>query len=309
MCAKLVDAPKQGLRLTATTSSRDRSNFSKIAHPAWFMDKKNKQRDANIRSYKQVNEVYTIHDAPCVTTMDHLYDTLLKETAAFTKYSRSLFCDDDVPFKDSDLTAPWLKALQNAHRIGGKDLMDDLDLIAKAIRLNKEAYTKQCGEFHSQRAHFMDNIRNPSRYTENKFVDELQSRFNNYLELEEYFAKDFIDTPDPLLYKSAIVKFDMEANNGKMVQILKASYAYTLSITADKYNKYCYIVAYDVLRRIKADACALLVKENGLGESVSVSTYKAFNLDRKTLKRIKETSYVEKGVEKVRLLPDLAPQK
>ncbi|KAG2195244.1 hypothetical protein INT47_007973 [Mucor saturninus] len=309
MCAKLVDAPKQGLRLTSTTSSRDRTNFSKVAHPAWFMDKKNKQREANMRSYKEVNNVYTMHDAPCVTTMDHMYDTLLKETAAFTRYSRSLFCDEDVPYKDVDLTAPWSKATQNAKTMGGQDLVDDLDLIAKTIRQNREAYTTQCGEFQSQRAHYMDNIRNPSRYQANKFIDELQSRFNNYLELEEYFAKDYMDTPDPLMFKSSILKFDVEANNGKMLQVLKASYAYTLTISSDKYNKYCYIVAYDVLRRIKADACASLNKENGLGESVSVSTYKAFNLDRKYLRRIKETAFVEKGVEKVRLLPDLIQHK
>lgn len=313
MCAKLVDAPKQGLRLTPVTKSRDRNNFLKIAHPAWFMDKKNKQRDANIRSYKEVNNVYTIHDAPCVTTMDHMYDTLLKETAAFTKYSRSLFCDEDVPFKDSDLTAPWNDtldvAIMFATKLGKKELKDDLDLIAKAVKENREAYTKQCGEFQNQRAHYMDNIRNPSRYSENKFLDELQSKFNSYLELEEYFAKDFTEKPDLQSFKSESIILDVKASGGKLLQRLKASYAYTLSITADKYNKYCYIVAYDILRRIKADASALLVKENGLAETVSVPTYKSMNLDRKWLKRIKETSFVEEGVEKVRLLPDLAPLK
>lgn len=305
MCAKLVDAPKQGLKLTEVTKKRDVFNFSSLAHPQWFMDKKNKQRDANMKSYKHVNNVYTLQDAPCVTTMDYLYDTLLKETAAFTKYSRSLFCDEDVPFKDSDLTAPWIKACELATQLGDKALKDDLDLIAKSIRENRDAYSTQCGEFQQQRAHYMDNIRNPSRYLDNKFVDELQSRFNNYLELEEYFAKDFNESPATQNLRSNIIIFDIQANGGKMLQNIKASYAYTLSVSSDKYSKYCYIVAYDAMRRIKADACAKLIKENGLAETVAISAYKAMSLDRKWLKKVKETSYVDRAAEKVRLIPDL----
>jgi hypothetical protein len=305
MCAKLVDAPKQGLKLTGVTKKRDIYNFSSLAHPAWFMDKKNKQRDANMRSYKEVNSVYTLQDAPCVTTMDFLYDTLLKETTAFTKYSRSLFCDEDVPFKDSDLAAPWIKACELATQLADKALKDDLDLIAKSVKENRDAYSTQCSEFQAQRAHYMDNIHNPNRYLDNKFVDELQSRFNNYLELEEYFAKDFNESPATQNLRSNIIVFDIQANGGKMLQCIKASYAYTLTVSSDKYSKYCYIVAFDAMRRIKADACAKLSKENGLAETVAVSAYKAMNLDRKWLKRVKETSYTDRGVEKVRLLPDL----
>ncbi|KAG2232483.1 RNA dependent RNA polymerase-domain-containing protein [Thamnidium elegans] len=304
MCAKLVDAPKQGLRLCAVSKKNDLNEFAKLAYPAWFMDKKNKQREGSVRSYKETNSVYTMHDAPCVTTMDFLFDTLLKETAAFTRYSRSLFCDEDVPYKDTDLTTPWTTAYEYATKYKKTDLLHDLDLIAHTIKENRDTYSKQCGEFQSQRTHYMDNIQNPARYSENKFVDELQSRFNNYLELEEYFAKDYNESPTADKFKSEIIIFDI-LNGGKQTQRLKASYAYLISITNDKYSKYCYIVGYDVLRRIKADACASLVKGNGLAETVSVSTYKAMNLDRKYLKRLKENAFIESGVEKVRLLPDL----
>lgn len=306
MCAKLVDAPKQGLKLKAATKSRDRSNFAEMPYPAWFMDKKNKQRGPGLQSYRDINNVYTIQDAPCTTTMDFLYDALLQETAAFTKYSRSMFCDEDVSFKDSDLTAPWIKACELATQLNDPLLKADLDLVAITIRKNKDAYYKQCGEFDQQRQRYIDNIANPHRYQNNKFVDELQSRFNTYFELEEYFAKDYLNSPSTQNLKSNIITFDIQANGGKMLQCIKASYAYILSVSVNKYGKYCYIVAYDALRRIKADSAAKNAKENGIAETVSVSAYKSMNVDRKWLKRIKESNYIEENIEKVRLLTDAA---
>lgn len=43
----------------------------------------------------------------------------------------------------------------------------------KLIRKNCDAYSTQCGEFQQQQAHYMDNIKNPIRYLDNKFVDEI----------------------------------------------------------------------------------------------------------------------------------------
>lgn len=305
MCAKLVDAPKQGMKLTAIAKSRDRVNFASLPHPTWFMDKRNKQRENSMRCYKEVNNVYTLEKDVDITTMDHLYKTLLSETVAFTRYSRSLFSEDDIPYKDSDVSSPWIKATKVANQKGNELFKEDLDLIAKSIRDNRDQYNTQVQEFQLQRSHYMDNIKNPSRYTENKLVDELQSRFENYLELEEYFAKEFMELPPTQSLQSPIFQTDIEVNSGKMLQSLKASYAYVLSVNMDKYSKYSYVVAYDAIRRIKGDICTAAHKENGLAETVSVSAYKAMNLDRKWLKRIKESAYVEQGVEKVRLVPNL----
>lgn len=309
MCAKLVDASKQGLKLTSYTKTQDINTFGSLAHPTWFMDKKNKQREPSIYGYKEVNNVYTMHKEKAVTTMDHLFDTLMKETAAFTRYSRSLFSEEDVPYKDNDLSEPWMKAMKIATLKGNELFRQDLDLIAESIKKNRDTYNQQVQEFQLQRSHFRDNIWNPTRYVENQFVDDLLSRFNNFLELEEYFAKEYNALPDPKSLKSSNFIIDVEVNSGRMLQTLKASYAYTLGVNTEKYGKYPYIVAYDVLRRIKGDATAAASnKENGLAETVSSSHYKAMNLDRKWIKRIKETSYVEKDVEKVRLVPDLQKQ-
>ncbi|KAK4520857.1 uncharacterized protein ATC70_006738 [Mucor velutinosus] len=308
MCSKLVDATKQGLSLKATAKKRDRANFSEIPHPPWFMDKKNKQRGSTFRSYKEANNVYTLEGAPCTTTMDYLYDTLLKETTAFTKYSRSMFCDDDVPLKDSHLIAPWLKANELATQLNDEALMADLKLIAQAVENNKKEYNEQCTKLDLQKQRYLENISNPARYVDEKYIEEFQSQFNSHFELEEYFAKDFMENPPTQSLKSNIMTFDVQVNGGRQLQSIKASYAYKISISANKYAKYCYLVAFDHLRRIKADAVAKQYNENGIAESLSTSAYKCMTIDRKWIKKMKESNYTE-SADRVRLSTDFIAKK
>ncbi|CEG83632.1 hypothetical protein RMATCC62417_17515 [Rhizopus microsporus] len=82
----------------------------------------------------------------------------------------------------------------------------------------------------------------------------------------------------------------MQVNGGYMLQNIKASYAYIICVSSRKYSKYCYVVAFDTLRRIKADALAKNSKENGLSETVSTSIYPSLNMDRKWIRRIKESN-------------------
>ncbi|OBZ87758.1 RNA-dependent RNA polymerase 1 [Choanephora cucurbitarum] len=304
MCARLVDAPKQGLRLKPTAKIRDRALYSILPHPPWFMDKKNKQRGPGLKSYRDANDVYTLQGAPCVTTMDHLYDTLMKETAAFTRYSRSMFCDADVPFKDPDLIAPWTKAWETANQLKDENLKADLELISTNIKRLRDEYNSQVAEFDMQRQRYMDGLSNPNRYMNNKLIDDISSKFNTHFELEEYLAKEFLNTPSPDLFKSSIILFDVQANNSKFLQNIKASYAYIASVAMNKYAKYSYIVAYDALRRIKADAVAAKSKSNGFAETLSVSAYKCMNIDRKWLKRIKESNMTEENIERVRIMTE-----
>ncbi|KAI8977037.1 RNA dependent RNA polymerase-domain-containing protein [Mycotypha africana] len=277
MCAKLVDAPKQGLRLKASAKHRDRSSFAELPYP----------------------------DAPLTTTMDYLYDTLLKETAAFTRYSRSMFYEDDVPFKDPDLIAPYMKACELANQLNDTALKKDLESIVAAVNKNRDEYNKQVAKLDEARRHFLDNVHNPQRYFKEKLIDDYQTQFNSHFELEEYFAKDFLHSPPNQTFSSNILIYDIQANGGRMLQNIKASYAYTISVAAFKYSKYCYIVAYDALRRIKADACAKQIKENGLCESVAVSSYKCMNIDRKWVRRLKEANYREENVKEVRVSEEL----
>ncbi|KAG1229993.1 hypothetical protein CU097_005283 [Rhizopus azygosporus] len=290
MCARLVDAPKQGLHLKQSVYNRDRANFSKIPHPIWFMDKKNKQREGHKRAYKEANDCYTLlEQSPCVTTMDHLYKTLMTETAAFTKYSQCMFSEVDIPLKDHDLTGPWNRATELATGKNDSALQHDLELIRQAVNANMESYQKTMTEFHMLRQHIMDNIYDPNKYIENDAMD-FTSPFASFFELEEFIAKEYHSTPDPSKFISPIFQFDVQVNGGYMLQNIKASYAYIICVSSRKYSKYCYVVAFDTLRRIKADALAKNNKENGLSETVSISIYPSLNMDRKWIRRIKESN-------------------
>lgn len=305
MCAKLVDAPKQGLKLKSVTRASDKAKFADMPYPPWFMDKKSKQKKDEGFSYKELTEVYTLQGAPLTTTMDHLYDTLVKETAAFTRYSRSMFYDPDVPFKDNDLTVPWQKAWEMAKKLNDPLLKADLQRISEAVRKNNKEYNVQIYEYDIQKQYYIENARNPTKsIVGKKPMNEERHQFNSHFELEEYFSKDFYESPAYNTFQSPILQFDIQLNGGKMVQSIKASYAYITNVGMNKYGKYCYIVAYDYLRRIKADACAKRTKQNGLSETLSTTSYKSMNIDRKWLRRIKESKYVEEDKEHVRVIED-----
>jgi hypothetical protein len=284
MCAKLVDAPKQGLRLKGTFRDEDKMKFQEIPRPLWFMDKRVQQRKNGLRPYHDLTDIDT-QGVESTTTMDFLYDTLLKETAAFTKYSRSMFYDPDAVFKDPELTEPWTRALELASQLNDDALKADLEHIKSHIVKNHHDYQNHLLRF-SQRS------RNPRRHQNRTDIEDDFPQFDSHFELEEYFAKDFLENPSVNEIKSGVLLFDIHANGGQMFLSMKASYAYILSVTDSKYNKYCYVVAYDALRRIKADAIAKKTKENGLAEPVSIGTYKCMTLDRRWIRKLKELNYV-----------------
>ncbi|KAI9255492.1 RNA dependent RNA polymerase-domain-containing protein [Sporodiniella umbellata] len=290
MCARLVDAAKQGLRLKQEIVVLDREKYSHIPHPIWFMDKKNKQRESHRRAYKEVNDVYILLEkSPCVTTMDCLYKTLIKETKRFTKYSKSLFSEEDVHVKDPDLISPWFKTYQYATQRNDKDLEHDLDLIEKTIEASLKSFFKQSTQYYSQRQHLLDNVYNPQKYVEGEVL-ELYASFTSFFELEEYTAKDFMEEPLRSLYRSKLIEYDLQTNNGQLLQTLKASCAYKACVASRKYTKFPYVVAFNALRRIKSDAIACLTKENGLAETISPAMYQSLNIDKKWLKKIKESA-------------------
>ncbi|KAG0174870.1 hypothetical protein DFQ28_006744 [Apophysomyces sp. BC1034] len=301
MCAKLVDAPKQGLELKQAVLMRDRNDFSKVPHPEWFLDKRNRQRAKTLRAYEEVNKDAIVRERSLVTVMDHLYDKMVRETDAFTRFSKSMFVEEDVVFKDPDLSAPWMKMQEMAEKTGDDALRKDLAEIRCTVEKNYNTYVKDSRHLWQRRQKKMDSRFDPARQTESFLED--QSQFNTAFELEDYFAQQFHKLPTT--YVSPFLNFDIRVNNGQMVQKIKASYAYLLTIQAEKYSKYCYIVAYDILRRMKADACT--PKSHHVSESIAPSMYNALNLDRRWMRRLKETKSSDDCGTHVRIAHQLKP--
>ncbi|KAI8374113.1 RNA dependent RNA polymerase-domain-containing protein [Radiomyces spectabilis] len=278
MCAKLVDAPKQGLALKMTTLNNDRARFSGVTQPAWFVDKRHKQL-----GYEQP----TFDDNPtdieslrktAVTTMDQLYVALLEETDSFTQYAKSMLIEGDVPLLDADLTNPWVNALNAAIELKDAQMEADLRLIQREINRHFDDYIRE-----NQRLHQLHEANNHGDGIVDNMDDDKQ--YNTLFQLEEFFALSFQQIPSSL--SSSILQFDRQVNKSRMIQFIKASYAYMRTVEHEKYSRYCYIVAFDTLRRIKADARASVRKKNGFCETVVSPIYAAMNMNRAWIRRMK----------------------
>ncbi|KAF7730867.1 hypothetical protein EC973_001385 [Apophysomyces ossiformis] len=283
MCAKLVDAPKQGLELKPTVLIRDRNDFGRMRQPEWFQDKRSRQRAQSLKAYDEVGKDAGTRSRDLVTAMDYLYNKLVQETDAFMNFSKSIFVEEDVILKDPDLAGPWMKLQEMAEKTRDDALRKDLAEIRSAIEKNYNGYMKGARHLWMRRQKKMDSRLDPARPTESFLEDG--SQFHTGFELEDYFAQQFHKLPES--FSSEFLNFDVKTNHGQMVQKIKASYAYLLSIQSEKYSKYCYIVAYDILRRMKADACT--PKSHNVSESITPSMYNALNLDRRWMRRLKET--------------------
>ncbi|KAF7727414.1 hypothetical protein EC973_007578 [Apophysomyces ossiformis] len=286
MCAKLVDAPKQGLTLKPSVLAQDRDKFSKISYPAWFLDKRNKQREKDMKSYMEVNSVAPL-ETRLDTTMDYLYDALMKETDAFTAYSRTrtVFIEEAAVLADPDLTAPWTNAMETANQMDEQSLLADLQALQRAIDQSIDDFRQDYKTLYLRLQRKIASRFDPTK-TADVFTDDV-SQFSTAFELEEFYAYEFQQILKSTI-TSNILKYDMQANHGLMLQSIKASYAYIRSMQCDNRSRYCYVVAFDVLRRLKADARARSSKNNGLSESVVPSIYTALNLDSTWVRRIKE---------------------
>ncbi|KAI9283386.1 RNA dependent RNA polymerase-domain-containing protein [Sporodiniella umbellata] len=295
MCAKLVDAPKQGLQLKISAAIRDRSLYSKIPYPEWYVDKKCRQRDTNKKSYKDVKDTYkNVAQKSPLTTMDCLYQTLVSETEAFTRYTQSMFAEDDVPVKDPELAEPWFITNEYAKNTQNEDLLHDLCMIRDAVLHNMDSYNTQSSQVHLMKEREKNTAEHLGMLNDTVSL-VIESAFASFSELELYIAKEFHSTPDPSKFVSSVLTHDTMVNRSRQTQRLKASYAYSVSVSSRKYSKYCYVVAFDALRRIKADACARKAKESGFSETVSVDIYKSLTIDRKWIRKIKDSNVVEES--------------
>ncbi|KAI9005489.1 RNA dependent RNA polymerase-domain-containing protein [Phycomyces nitens] len=262
MCAKLVDASKQGLTIKNEVLKRDQKEFRSLKKPRWFLDKRNKMRykdyivgeSDGTDTYKKKPE----------TTMDHLFVTLLKETDTFEKYTKSLTTNNKTSLIDSDLTSHWTNVYDAAKRNDDLLLLEDLETIKKGIDECVEAYNNHC------------NAIRVKRYSRGKkgIPAANEDQFTTTFELEEHFACLYQEIKST---KSRLFAFDNRINNGFMIKAVKASYAYIRTMDNGRFSNYCYVVAFDAISRLKADATARIVKQNGLSESVCSDMYLGMN--------------------------------
>ncbi|KAI8887759.1 RdRP-domain-containing protein [Backusella circina FSU 941] len=282
MCAKLVDAPKQGLRLKDTVRATDRNLYGKIPSPTWFADKRSRQKG---KSYMEAKGGFKKQVEKPETTMDHLYLTLINQTETNIRSSVCMFRDEDISSRDKDLSAPWLNFKKRALDSNNKELRDDMELIESLVSKNYEDYCQQLTEFYDEKRRLADKA---NTYDSDLAAMELTNTYSIAFGLEEYITKQFSEVPFNLI-KSSVLVYDIQVNSASLLQNIKASLAYILCSRARKNNKYCYVVAFDALRRIKADACTKRKESGAVAQTLVGSMYRALNIDRSWVRKINDS--------------------
>lgn len=298
MCAKLVDAPKQGLKIKKSIKNQDWKRFGNGKAPEWFITKLKGTRDNMDMITKSKME--TIERTP-TTAMDYLYDTLYQELKKLSNKSKTIFNEENVTRIDTDLTEPWNKAQNSALALNDKDFINDLESIRKAVDDAFTAYqidVRQVCEYLASKEEILRKrkqlgldsavlLKGNMSVSVQSSLGEHINKYNSLYETEEYHAKVFFELMLTSV-KSQIFKADILFNDGKMLQSTKASYSYIATIKHWKYSKYCYVVAFDYICRIKADAIARRLKPNGLCHSINHTIYPALNLSKKWVRKDKE---------------------
>lgn len=298
MCALLVDAPKQGYKLKFWAKKDDRAKYSSRPVPAWFLEKLKKTRESD--DMQPSRNSAKPADRPLTTAMDFLHSAIQREIEKLAKTPQSLIPEDLVTRKDNDLAFPWNKAMETAKALGDEAMQMDLDTIRDAVEVNFNNYTQDVRDVVAYLEQKADSQWTSTRSQQEastkmssanangpRVLGECINRFSSFLQIEQHYAKLFHEMAMDSLV-STTFKMDIKANEGRLVQTLKASCAYLRTVTKGKYNKYCYVVAYDALARIKSDVCAKKTKLNGICNTVVPSIYPALTMDRGWIRKYKD---------------------
>lgn len=286
MCALLVDAPKQGLWVKPWTKKEDRAKFSAHHIPKWFADKLNKLPDGE----EDASSTITLLERPLTTAMDHLHETIRTEIESLTQRAKDLIPIDKASRMDPDLSTPWYKAWEAATELGDDLMLVDLKTLKEAVDGNLDSYIQGVRDVTGyidweEEQHVRLGF---SGDGDDKAAKPSFRKFRNFGEVEDFHAEHFFGIGQKGSLDSALFKTDLLVNDGRMVTTLKASYAYIRTIDQERYSKYCYVVAYDALARMKADANAKKIKPNGLSFPFAPSVYPAMTMDRRWIRKEKE---------------------
>jgi hypothetical protein len=290
MCALLVDAPKQGLWVKPWTKKEDRAKFGVHHIPKWFADKLNKLPD----SEDDAPSTVTLLERPLTTAMDHLHETIRTEIESLTQRAQNLIPTDKASRMDPDLSTPWYKACEAATELGDDLMLVDLRALKDAVNANLDSYIQGVRDVTGYVDRSEEGLvrLGPSGDDDDDDNDETTKpsgrKFRTFMEVEEFHAEHFFGIGQKGSLDSVPFKTDLLVNEGRMVTTLKASYAYIRTIEQERYSKYCYVVAYDALARMKSDANAKKIKPNGLSSSLVPSVYPAMTMDRQWIRKEKE---------------------
>ncbi|RIA96761.1 RNA dependent RNA polymerase-domain-containing protein [Glomus cerebriforme] len=265
MCAKLVDATKQGLTILPSVQQRDNEIFRKLPVPYW-MDKDNKCR----------NRLENLG------AMDYIYMEI-------EKYMKEISSKDFQVAKitqdpDPHINEFWNNEFDRARRMEGEEGLaykNDLNLIygssSEIIKM-----------YNTQYRNIFDDDQDRDREQSSKPANSKNEKFKG---VDHEFLKRFLNNPPVEKYQSSIFKFLKGRGPLTLENIdpltmfelqLKAAALYIASIKRKPAGQDCWVIAFRVLCNIKSQ----MIDKDVLGgpRSIIDDVWQSMKIDRKWIK-------------------------
>lgn len=271
MCSKLVDAPKQGLKLRSEVFQADRRRFSRLPIPRWYSDlrkaraskTKGSLLDAlNVDEAKIGYAIAPKRHGQEMFVLDVIRDELqARKDAQLKAYKDKLdrLCEQRL---DQDIASYWNTAERYARESSDNAYLSDLELVERYVKETFERQRECRKEARDIKSVKRSTFATPSR----KDAREVTTSSAFFDSLCEPLVLQFRAWPGKDTFKSEIMRHALALNNQHLL-LLKASCAYTLTyyrINEASYtdpamgysNDFCWRFCFDELCRLKADAVA-----------------------------------------------------
>ncbi|CAG8481500.1 1771_t:CDS:2 [Paraglomus brasilianum] len=296
MCAKLVDATKQGLKLKEGKTQADGREVSKLDWPQWFVDQREKKRGYNSLDLLDNPDASSIRRSGSQSPLDIVNEYMKKELSIFNSNNFTII-SHTTNDQDQHIGRFWQKEIERAgmmKKLGDSNYLEDLQLIRKSMdnlvnefnRTYRDAMDeeKERENIIRQKSHRKRAVMSPcSPFPDNKMAD-----------IDELFLYKFRTTPTPSMYKNLHLRcterrsvynaaLDLEMK-------LKACALYLASFRKKDDGKCCWALAFRELCNIKAsmveaDESIGYPKMTGGARAVMGSVWKTMKVDRRWLIR------------------------
>ncbi|RIA95241.1 RNA dependent RNA polymerase-domain-containing protein [Glomus cerebriforme] len=275
MCAKLIDATKQGLTIKPSVQQRDSEIFRKLSVPYWVgKDRDNKSKINRQESIGGDN--FGVKDI-----MDLLCISIEKEMNKINSKEFSVAEIKTGP--DPHIYKFWYNELMRAQQMEEGLYLEDLNLISAYVMQIAQTYNKRYAQTFEDRDK-KENEQQSSGHSY-KLNEELKS-------IDYECLKKFLNTPPIEKYKSNIFKLLKDRRSTMtedplfMFELqLKAASLYLSSVSKKPDGQACWVIAFRILCNIKSQ---MLENEQnffiGGPRSIIDDVWQALKIDQRCLK-------------------------
>ncbi|CAG8485418.1 6347_t:CDS:2 [Paraglomus occultum] len=294
MCAKLVDATKQSLKLKEGKSQTDGREVSKLDWPQWFIDQRERKKGCSHFDLDS-SDAFSMRRSGTQSPLDIVNEFMKKELSIFNSNNFSII-PNSTNDQDQHIGRFWQKEVERAgmmKKLGDSTYLEDLQLIRKSMDNLVVEYNRTYRDIMDEERERENIIRQKShrKRTAISPCSLFPASIDN--DIDELFLYKFRTTPTPSMYKNLHLRcterksvynaaLDLEMK-------LKASALYLASFKKKDDGKCCWALAFRELCNIKASMVEAdenitgYPKTTGGARTVMGNVWKTMKVDRRWL--------------------------